>query len=542
MVKSGAPGRSAVEDRQLPQAKHAVLIRGIGLERQLSQRPVLLGMRDQDFPERFFADLGRPSGRLSTAKPVDSTGGVLHLLQPVQRTVQVAMIDVACDTVGQPRLSPLRVESAGLVIRRIPLDPQTRAHRHDQTLEAWMQNPDGKFGWVQLNRTSGELDPDPARRPSLFSGQAELDRLLSDVQMRSALTETFGPAFVTPPDVCERLGRTLVFAAIPTASSDVSDQPPVTLDYRDGTLRQQMPPLMLSDPSIPHRAPLPGATVTPQYMSADYCNQNGKTDFLVFANLLQVVAIELRAFELQANTRTPEGQALVDALNRRSVTFGDGSRVPVGNFLATANTQLLESASNTSTLNLPTGWDNSTADDEAAVLAAAENCLRVRSAKVFAPEGRFQDHTRLYRLRVFLRVRGHDDCPLDTLWSEYSEPFEIAPWYESAGMIGPPVPLPRPTQAFLKAAKPNVAFVVPDLLMNAAQGASLSQLGKGIGPPSGPAISWICAFNIPIISICAFIVLSIFLSLLNLVFWWLPFVKICIPIPTAAVPKVGGDS
>jgi len=63
-----------------------------------------------------------------------------------------------------------------------------------------------------------------------------------------------------------------------------------------------------------------------------------------------------------------------------------------------------------------------------------------------------------------------------------------------------------------------------------------------VSPSGGLNLSWICSFNIPIITICAFFVLNIFLSLLNIVFFWLPFVKICIPIPSAAVSKVGGES
>jgi hypothetical protein len=35
--------------------------------------------------------------------------------------------------------------------------------------------------------------------------------------------------------------------------------------------------------------------------------------------------------------------------------------------------------------------------------------------------------------------------------------------------------------------------------------------------------------SIPIITICALIVLMIFISLLNIVFWWLPFFKLCLP-------------
>jgi len=44
-------------------------------------------------------------------------------------------------------------------------------------------------------------------------------------------------------------------------------------------------------------------------------------------------------------------------------------------------------------------------------------------------------------------------------------------------------------------------------------------------------IAWLCGFNIPTITFCAFLVLNIFLGMLNIIFSWMAFVKICIPIP-----------
>lgn len=43
-------------------------------------------------------------------------------------------------------------------------------------------------------------------------------------------------------------------------------------------------------------------------------------------------------------------------------------------------------------------------------------------------------------------------------------------------------------------------------------------------------VGLICSFSIPIITICALMVLMIFISLLNIVFWWMPFLRICFPI------------
>jgi hypothetical protein len=47
-------------------------------------------------------------------------------------------------------------------------------------------------------------------------------------------------------------------------------------------------------------------------------------------------------------------------------------------------------------------------------------------------------------------------------------------------------------------------------------------------------VGLLCSFSIPIITICALIVLMIFISLLNIVFWWMPFLRICFPIPLKA--------
>lgn len=526
---------------------HDVLVRGVGLDGTLQASPALLGMRDTDFPERLFADLGRnASDRLSTAQTMArEDDGYLHLLQPVQRTLQVAMIDLACDSVGQPRVDPKRIESTGLVIRRISQtwhqnaqgnsknQNKERKNRHDLTPEAWMRSADGKFAWVPLQKGQDDLDPDPSRRPKLRSGQAELDTLLNAHLIASAKTEVFTPAFVAPPDVCERIEQTVVFAVVPTASSDVADQQPDPLDYSDDTLKKLMPPLLkVGSPSIP----FPNRWVDHRYMSAEFLAANNDTGFQTFVNLMQVVALAFGAFE-----NTPEAQGIVQALDRRSVKFQDDSTMKLGDFLSRANQYLLDYDAETGLpsglMQMPKQWDAASSDDEAAVLQAVEASVRARSARVLTPEGRFQDHTRLYRLRIFVRLKPEGTCPSEILWSGYSEPFEIAPWYESAGVIGPPVPMPKPTRKFLQGLKPNVSFVVPDSLMSVIQGSSM----KGAGGGPGLGITWICSFSIPIITICAFFVLNLFLIVLNLVFFWLPFVKICIPIPTPAASSHGGE-
>lgn len=73
-------------------------------------------------------------------------------------------------------------------------------------------------------------------------------------------------------------------------------------------------------------------------------------------------------------------------------------------------------------------------------------------------------------------------------------------------------------------------FSVPKELFNLLRGKPKDLL-EGNGSTGGLQLDWLCGFNIPVITICAFILLNIILTILNLIFWWLAFVKICIPFP-----------
>jgi hypothetical protein len=121
------------------------------------------------------------------------------------------------------------------------------------------------------------------------------------------------------------------------------------------------------------------------------------------------------------------------------------------------------------------------------------------------------------------------------VWGKaYSEPFTIAPWYEAGAAPPALVPLPDVLDRdVLKKLKPNAAFAVPKNIFNMLNANDPKKLadGEGKDSPNGFDLDWICGFSIPIITICAFIVLSIFLTLFDIVFRWMLFIKICIPIP-----------
>jgi hypothetical protein len=123
------------------------------------------------------------------------------------------------------------------------------------------------------------------------------------------------------------------------------------------------------------------------------------------------------------------------------------------------------------------------------------------------------------------------------LLSEPTEPFQLASIFDPNAPARPSqVALPLDTTpAGLRKHDKSVAFMISDeLAKQMARIKGLKELTEGdVGGP-GISLGMICSLSIPIITLCAFIVLMIFISLLNIIFWWLPFFRICFPIPMPA--------
>jgi hypothetical protein len=122
--------------------------------------------------------------------------------------------------------------------------------------------------------------------------------------------------------------------------------------------------------------------------------------------------------------------------------------------------------------------------------------------------------------------------------SDPTESFEIAAFFDFDAPARPiRITMPIDTSiAGLRKFRKNVGFLISDKLRQQME--SITDLKKALAgkvdqPPQFD-LGTICSFSIPIITICALIVLMIFLILLNIVFWWLPFIRICFPIKLKA--------
>jgi len=138
----------------------------------------------------------------------------------------------------------------------------------------------------------------------------------------------------------------------------------------------------------------------------------------------------------------------------------------------------------------------------------------------------------LYVIRCVFR-RPQCTPPVDLL-SEPSDRFAIASFFDSDAPARPiRIQLPVKTSiADLRKYPKNVGFVLSNELQ--AQMSRVTDLKSVMAGQLAAGdeidVGMLCSFSIPIITICALIVLMIFLNLLNIVFFWMPFLRTCLPI------------
>jgi hypothetical protein len=137
------------------------------------------------------------------------------------------------------------------------------------------------------------------------------------------------------------------------------------------------------------------------------------------------------------------------------------------------------------------------------------------------------DADRLYQISVHARVRGDEGCEY-LVHSAPSLPFHVASFYETRLM--PPRPIPMPSLKDLKKAVSGAAMILPDDL-----NAEISKLRfpDGKVEQSGLALAgrWIYVFSIPIVTVCAMILLMLMVTILHFIFRWIPYAILRIPLP-----------
>ncbi|MBK6850914.1 MAG: hypothetical protein IPG93_04675 [Burkholderiales bacterium] len=574
--QAGAHGQG--QGREVDPA-HPVCLTGLRpTTRDTTVAPLIVERRDQEFVEGLLADLGdtRQHASLLTATPA-RLGATMRVFQPLQRVFNMVVLEAFCDVPGQPRIDPKEIDSSGFVLRRI--DGNRRL--------AWLKAGTKVFGWEVVDEN---LDPAHDRRASAVSlGHPALDALApSQQKVRSAgsvrlaaspvpVSEDVQPLFVAPPDVCTGAGKTLLFGNLRVASGELTEGAAVAPAFgTDAAERDQLLAHLVNylkpGPARELFAP-PGkrSFTTEEFIQVAQATDTDPTppfsraafdkldrnlglmlvqlnnEFDAFGTGAGALAMQAALKQLAVETDVAGRKTDPSDRGKTEVSgFGKAGKIhlPTHNawdFLVAAKAVMLDAVPGAS-VTIPDRFGAVSADIGTAISEAMMACLQEQYGKVLPASGRF-DAGRggvdpQFVVRAFIRLEPeHPGCPGRLLWSPYSEAFTIAPWFESSGVPVPVIPLPDlMDREQLKRVRPTVAFALPAKLAALLQKNSAKDLadGKGKGVDNGGiGLGWICSFSLPIITLCAFIVLNIFLSLFNLIFFWLPFLKICIPIPKA---------
>jgi hypothetical protein len=479
-------------------------------------RPRLLAFHSDTFMEEFLAAASRPQAdalqNLLATPP--QPGQPLKLFQPVHGSFYLVCGSLCCRLPGFPdrEVRTADGETVFFVLRKLV----------NGTEYAWVANGAQK-GWQPLNGSSRSVFTGEERHPLLTANTAH--------------------------------GRALVFGYVPVASRETylvphaeltPDTPDTTLpDLRLEELRARfVGPLItpLSPPSTDTLLDIADDATPPQSLTLSVYLLLDLWEF--FFTHVQDVAIALR--DNPNATFTGEKAQAKAAL----MTFLKAQELPS---LLTLATALQAVAQKQAQLNQAGGVDlaqlgfNATYSLKGVLLntdlpQAVQNALPTVQPPVELPKVESGAEA-LYALRCVYE-RPQCDPPVRVV-SQPTEPFQLAPFFDPEAPARPVrIPLPADVSiAGLRKLKKNVAFMMSNAMRKKA--ASIMGKEKALITDENPDVSespddglaHICSFSIQIIFIVAFFLLITFVVILNFVFWWIAFFKICLPIPKRFLPE-----
>lgn len=540
--------RRRIEARVAPPVEHDVVLRPLGskLLDPTATGPfadLIATSAEQAFFEALVADLVRPDWRArldAMRRRRVGTDGKLELSLPLHDRMQMVLFEAVCRRPGSPRLDAQKITASGLVVRR----------RVSGGRQAWLKANGRILGWRAANEAA-DYDPDPQQRRTSHKANAAIRQAIAERKgVSDDTSEQVTTLFVLPPEVCEARGRTILFGVIPVVSSETTEGPGPSIDFSNLDAEDKAEIVEHFSPYLKQRAPTPmpraGAALDAEWnvlgdpLDAD---KNLDPQMKKFGLFLHQAISELDLFgpspasrhlaSLLGQIRLPlakDGAGNVTQDRDAAGFLRDAMRILID---ATPEMVGLPAGTPAASATMPLEWPRIDADMGAALSAAALACLSSQHARLSPSEPRYDSDAALYEVKGFIRLKGHGDCPEKIVWSGYSEPFRILPWWDGDG---PGAKIKLPSLGQLRKVNPNVSFEIPPAIGKVLS-ADLTKVLDKEKPDGGVELGWICSFSLPIITLCAFIVLHLFIGLLNIVLQWKLWFKICIPIPKK---KAGG--
>jgi hypothetical protein len=461
------------------------------------------------FVDEFLAAAQAGNGALAANLAAPATGTTLKLFQPIHGSFYLVSGSLVCVEPGFPQrqVSQTDGESTFFVLRK-----QIGGVEH---------------GWIMTNGTPGGWQPVGAAGRELLDNEERL------------------PLYPTPP----KDDRTLLFGYIPVSSKETYGVNAATLAGMIGE-----PESSLSDPradelqarfidqaTVLVGMPLEqdtGETTTQIRLTMSVFALLDLWELLNRPDVLPDVAAALRDDPNApfAGPKAAEKTALMTYLKTSYWSFSRTLASALGE-VAEKQSQLGESEADPVALGFGSSYrldavffngDTLRQRFEAALLAETRPLVELPKIE---PGGEAT-----YVLRC---VYERPQCePMQRIVSRPSQPFRLAGFFDKDAPARQ-VKIQLPTNvsmADMRRFKKGVSFMISEPMqrkISAITGkeSDLLQDSSALNPEDSGGFAFICSFSIEIIFIVAFFLLLIFVIVLNFVFWWILFFRICLPVP-----------
>jgi hypothetical protein len=488
-----------------------------------------------------------------------SQGSLLKLRRPVHRTFHVVAWEACCKMPtapsGQPAVAPEKIAAAGFVVRT-----------GDANAPRGFQIVQGKpSGWSTIEP---EADPDAARQAKALG--------LVPRQARPNPGYTGEETFPLHPLAVQDgdTPHTLLYGYLPIGGGDYVPPTPATPpapDLSDTAADDLLWPFGLHDRGS---GPIPDYSFDQQIVSGQINGGLGPVLAVVLGRYQLVdpaawsdplnapIVAVLDALNFYVDpTNALSGQSLRDWAAAHAVPgstlgtvlrdYADPQADPAAQTNAQALLGALMQATASDVVTLPgsaklqAGAQNLLVTDSAATQLRA--ALRLRLAQSVAtssvalpipklssgPAGR-------YFVVPFVRTVKPDGCE-KIFWGTPSDPFAVAAAFDPDAARPSLIEMPSLADAKKGAAR-GATFDLPPDLANLMNGLSNNQATQDMmtgkaGPSGGLGIRFLCSFSLPVITICAMIMLSVIIGLMNIFLGWMAWVKICLPWPANKAPN-----
>lgn len=453
----------------------------------------------------------------------------LKLFQAVHGHFYLVAATLTCRRPGLPEheVNTSMKERVVFVLRR---------HDNDGGEWAWVDDPTAKDGksWKQLTKKQAELiDPDEELLP-LFPLRYTVDERLRRLYVGLVPTAS--------GDVFKAAGPLSPLAASDAGTGSPSKDP--RPDALTAKVTNALRLLASTETTAPTDAKDPAKI---EQAMADQQIEASRFLLLDFAEFLHDTMGWFATDSWTQPTRAAE-QALWSTLATPAVS---GGTTTWRDALRTAWSERLilsGDAAGETTLHLNLRTPGLSADQlDAAVVAALPDLPDTGAALATSVQGDSAPPPPVPKLdagsqsKYVLRCAyQRPECkpPHPDVVSSPTQPFRIASFFDldaPARSITIAMPVDTSIKDLRKLRK-NVSFMLSNELrsqMNRVTNLKDAMAGQ-FADGESLDIGLLCSFSIPVITICALIVLMIFISLLNIVFWWMPFLRICFPIALKA--------